>query len=193
MTEYVKYIESKKHIKCNKISFRDNDKYIFTLKKDDKKIYSMIREKDLFLTAFQLSVLQRESCMDCKYAKDKRVSDITIGDFWGIKKDKKINEEEIQKGISLVLINTEKGEKYFDSCKNKIYYEERTKEEAINGNAHLRRPSTKNKFREEFRKKYKKGNLVEVLKKILAKEMKEQKKIYYVTRIKKLIKQLIKK
>lgn len=46
--------------------------------------------------------------MNCKYATPSRVSDITIGDFWGIQDSKNINKVEKEKGISLVLINTKR-------------------------------------------------------------------------------------
>ena len=193
LTEYIKYIEKQKNVKCNKISFRDGEKYMFTLKNDNLTVYSKIREKDLYLTAFQMSLLQRESCMNCKYAKDIRVSDITIGDFWGIKQSGKINRIEMQKGISLVLINSEKGEKFFNNCKNNIYCEERDIKEAVEGNAHLRRPSISNELRIKFREQYKKGNFVEVLKSVLKIKMKEQKRNIYVGKVKRIMKKIIHK
>ena len=82
------------------------------------------------------------------------MSDITIGDFWGIQDSKNINKVEKEKGISLVLINTKKGKEFFNKCATKIFCEERKTEEAINGNAHLRRSSAKNNFRLKFREKY---------------------------------------
>lgn len=51
-------------------------------------------------------------CENCKYQALPRFGDLTIGDFWGYsKRDKDIDTK---KGISVVLINNEKGKKYFD-------------------------------------------------------------------------------
>ena len=83
------------------------------------------------------SMLQRESCLYCKYAKEERVSDITLGDFWKVSTNNKITEKDREKGISLVLINTKKGEDFFEKCKNDVFYQERKIEEAVKGNPHL--------------------------------------------------------
>ena len=45
--------------------------------------------------------IYRENCYTCPYATKERVSDISIGDFWGI--DNQKFSKEINKGISLIL------------------------------------------------------------------------------------------
>lgn len=64
----------------------------------------------------------RPSCFDCKYRGIHRHSDITVGDFWGIKR---IDKKELKNGISAVLINSDKGNYYFESIKNRLYIEKR--------------------------------------------------------------------
>ena len=49
----------------------------------------------------------RLSCFQCQYTNLQRYSDITVGDFWGYEKYKTIQRS--NKGISKILINTEKG------------------------------------------------------------------------------------
>lgn len=61
-----------------------------------------------YFNAFLWGYSQRKVCFQCKYAQPKRVSDMTIGDFWGI--DELIPEMNDKKGTSLVLCNTEKGD-----------------------------------------------------------------------------------
>ena len=59
----------------------------------------------------------RRSCGICPYANIKRVSDITIGDFWGWEKlGLSINND--NKGLNLVLINTKKGKSFFTKIKD---------------------------------------------------------------------------
>ncbi len=173
LTNYIEYLEKKYKRKANNLIFRDSEKYVFRLFDKNEIICNIIREKDLYLTAFQLSILQRESCMNCKYATPNRVSDITIGDFWGIQDSEKINKEEKEKGISLALINTEKGKKFFEICSPKIFLENRKIEEAVNGNAHLRRSSSKNELRIKFREKYN-GDFVYTIKRVLRLKMIKQ-------------------
>ena len=48
----------------------------------------------------------RDCCYECKF-RDNHFSDITLADFWGYRElDASINDE---KGISLLIANTEKG------------------------------------------------------------------------------------
>lgn len=56
---------------------------------------------------FGKNYILRPSCYKCPFANTNRVSDITIGDFWGIKKNYLNFDDE--KGISLMLANSEKG------------------------------------------------------------------------------------
>lgn len=77
----------------------------------------------------------RESCFHCKYKVIPRITaDLTIGDFWGIKNQ---SEEDMFKGISVLLINSEKGEKIFDKVNNRFTYNEYCIEDVIPGNPAL--------------------------------------------------------
>jgi len=57
-------------------------------------------------------VVLRPSCFNCQFASKERCGDITIGDFWGVEKIKQ--ELDTQNGISLVLVNTQKGQSLFE-------------------------------------------------------------------------------
>lgn len=57
--------------------------------------------------------IHRDSCFNCPFTNTIRVGDISIGDFWGWEKHyKEFNDE---KGVSVVLINSEKGKELFES------------------------------------------------------------------------------
>ena len=61
----------------------------------------------------------RKSCGKCHFTNTKRPSDITIADFWGWEKtDSNFNAD--NKGVSLVLLNTEKGRKLFENVKDRM-------------------------------------------------------------------------
>lgn len=61
----------------------------------------------------------RKSCGNCHFIRLKRPSDITIADFWGWEKtDPKFNAD--NKGVSLVLLNTEKGRKLFENVRDRM-------------------------------------------------------------------------
>lgn len=61
----------------------------------------------------------RHSCGKCHFANTKRPSDITIADYWGWEKtDRNINKDD--KGVSLILVNTEKGRELFEKVKDRM-------------------------------------------------------------------------
>lgn len=124
------------------IQFRNNNKFIFTLKNNNNEnIFIRDLNNDLYMKGFFNGTTFRPCCYTCKYACNKRISDITIGDFWGVKSDNISNPE---LGVSLALINTNKGEYIFNQCKNNLYYEKQSIDTAIKGNEQLRHPYNKN-------------------------------------------------
>lgn len=69
-----------------------------------------------FSTLFYRDITFRTSCHYCYYKSIDRVSDITLGDYWGIDQlDKKFNDD---KGVSLILVNSDKGKAFFEKCLN---------------------------------------------------------------------------
>lgn len=90
-----------------------------------------------YITAFMSGVIFRTNCYSCPYAQSKRSGDLTIADFWGLG-DSKIPTE---KGVSLILTNTIKGMQMMKMIASHIYFEERSLEEAIQGNGQLNNPS----------------------------------------------------
>ena len=58
----------------------------------------------------------RESCYNCSQKGVDRVSDITLADFWGINNE--IPAIDDNKGVSFVIIHSEKGHLLFNEIKN---------------------------------------------------------------------------
>lgn len=72
-----------------------------------------------FTFLFYSHIMFRHSCGRCHYANTRRPSDITLADFWGWEKvNPKFNKDD--KGVSLVLINTEKGQRLFEAVKDNM-------------------------------------------------------------------------
>ena len=91
-------------------------------------------------------LISRPSCERCPYASLERVSDITIGDHWSVQTvDADFYSED---GVSLVFVNTEKGQKLFDNAAESIHYQERTPEQCLQPN--LQRPTPANAKRSSF-------------------------------------------
>lgn len=67
----------------------------------------------------------RPSCYDCPAKSGKSQSDITLGDFWGIQE---IHPElDDDKGLSLVLVNSEKGANLMKNSECEIWNEDYAK------------------------------------------------------------------
>lgn len=68
---------------------------------------------------FYLSLMNRKSCSNCHFTNLHHPSDITIADFWGVEKqDDKFGSD--NKGTSLILINTPKGNELFQRVEKKF-------------------------------------------------------------------------
>ena len=85
------------------------------------KHYYETKDQSNFTKGYlQTGVYCRPSCYDCKFKGYPRISDITLADFWGVEKVNTSMEKNL--GTSLVMINSEKGEAYFEEVKKRINY-----------------------------------------------------------------------
>lgn len=125
--------------------------YFLSIACENKVIYE--NENDPYILAFLDGLTFRESCYNCKYATSRRVSDITICDFWGLGK---IQEENFDKerGVSGVMLNTKKGVELFESCSNEMECIERNSFELISGNGQLKKAFRRTRPRNFFLKNY---------------------------------------
>ena len=105
---------------------------------------------DTFVPGFLSDYFLRESCYTCPYATEKRQGDITLGDYWGYKETPPEFIEDDDKGISLVIINSEKGKNAFRSIRREIAFAKRTMDDAKRGNPVLYKPSNKPDDYREF-------------------------------------------
>lgn len=101
--------------------------------------YSSEPHKDMYYRAFLDGISYRKSCYHCPFARKERISDITIGDFWGIK-DTASLPLEISDGISVLLPSSEKGKALIEAAKPNLSIYERSINEAVAGNSQLRSP-----------------------------------------------------
>lgn len=94
---------------------------------------------------FFQGAISRENCFTCPYARSTRVSDLTLGDYWGIKKMHPEyltgeNKFSLKKGVSCVLVNTQKGEKVLMACADSADIRESSLEKASAQNEQLKNP-----------------------------------------------------
>lgn len=139
------------------VKFRDPKRgEVLAINEGGKEIYKRGYREDPFLYAFMYGDLFADSCYNCLYAGDTRVSDMTIGDFWGL--GKKIPFDRKVSRISCVLINTPKGKKLFENLSSFLEFEERPTEEAVEGNSQLQHAASVGVHRDQMIAYYKQGN-----------------------------------
>lgn len=93
----------------------------------------------------------RHSCGKCHFCNTVRPSDITLADFWGWEKtDSNFNADD--KGVNLVLINTEKGRRLFEAVQNDLNVIPVAMENCLQPN--LQHPSVIHSKRDKFERDY---------------------------------------
>lgn len=99
---------------------------------DNGKEYYGEGHDDHYRRGYHWNMYERPSCYDCKFKEIPRNSDITLGDFWGVEKVAPDLEQNL--GTSLVLLNTAKGEKFFEKIRSKLECREFGLDDIIPGN-----------------------------------------------------------
>ncbi len=157
--EYKRLLEWENGGKLTSVQFRSkkyewnransNKGFLFTTGKstevqEDNRFYQLF---------FQLGTITRPSCSQCHFADIRRVSDLTIGDYFGI--EKYSPEWFNPLGVSVILVNSSKGDDLFHQCRQDLIVEERPKEETLCEQQRLREPSkfpeVRHLFWEEYR------------------------------------------
>lgn len=96
---------------------------------------------DPYYSRFLAGDTYREACYQCKYCTPERVGDITIGDYWGIEKEHP--KFFSTKGVSCVLINTDKGINAWNSSASLFYTLESEFERVARHNGNLLHPTVR--------------------------------------------------
>lgn len=144
--KYVDWVEKKYKGKIIRYDFRNKENSKFSrlikiqLKRREKVKSTMIDPRiDPYFKAFLNNETLSESCYKCRYRNRKRIGDITLGDFWGLKK--LYPEFYDNNGISLVLLNTEKGKRLIRSVISKFDFVESDYASALSLNRSLEETS----------------------------------------------------
>jgi len=184
--EYLKLCEKKNkkkisnHICRSKINGWHNHTEVNIFKDgqiDYKSYYSQ-----LFKNMFHSHIILRPSCHNCKYTNLSRPSDITIADFWDI--DKSIPDFDDDNGVSLVLVNTEKGKCLFKAIEKNIIKRKSNIQDCIQPN--LEQPTKPSLKREEFWNEYQKNGFEFVIKKHFGYGLKADTKRFILNTLKKI-------
>ena len=148
---FIQWLKTKNDIKeysfrSKKVSWRGNSCMV---KLQDGTELKNDRIASSFMNLYYSGNITRKSCYTCPCASEKRISDVTIGDFWGIE-ETDIHAFEDHLGISMVIPNTDKGKHLMDNCEASI----QKTEIVTSKQPQLRTPSGTPVDRNEFWKIY---------------------------------------
>lgn len=107
---------------------------------------------DKYTIGFLKGLTYTNNCYECNYASQSRVSDITIGDSWG----SEIDIIETKKGLSLMLVQTDKGKNLLERADVALFDVDKYK--AMDNNGQLVEPMKRPKSRESFFKEMSSNN-----------------------------------
>ncbi len=80
---------------------------------------AILKDDDIYQMAYHPHLMCPIHCEKCKFQSLPRYGDITIGDFWGLRKKEK--DLFVDDGISAVLINNDRGDFLFNSINESVF------------------------------------------------------------------------
>lgn len=151
---------------------------------ENGKEYSSRSSENLFMNLFVGDYISRLSCENCKFKGYSRVSDITLGDFWGIWDiDQEMDDD---KGTSVILVQSEKGVQLWNSIKERMKWKAVTLEQASLQNPSMLTPSKAKECRDEVLEMIRRGE-IEACEKLF-----EKREPTFLQRVKGKVKRILK-
>lgn len=153
-SEYLRLLEAESGKRICEVKFRSKDRgwsrgesgriFLYRLEgessfREDGRFY------DLF---FNRRTIMRPSCAACRFTDLHRPSDITAADCWGIEKYAPALYDRL--GVSLVMVNSERGASIFEKMRGDMIVAERPVDEILKEQPRLSRPVQYDGRREEF-------------------------------------------
>jgi len=133
---YMASMEHRHRAKTNKVVFRRKafgwKHFSMALSFDNDTEYCRVLSEDPFMFGFLGNIYLRPSCHACNFSRLPRVADISLGDFWGVGDHHP--EWDNDQGTSLVLVQTTKGQKALDACRDSLVVHEADLTLAIRSN-----------------------------------------------------------
>ena len=149
--KYIKELETKYDDKLENFNFRDNtsgwSSYSYTANFKNNT-FTELSGNNSYSKLFLSDIALRESCYNCNFKLGNKYSDITLGDFWGVKD--KYPEMYNKEGVSAIIVNTNKGLDIFNSINKDMEYKECNIGDILSGNPSLKKSGIKPSKRDMF-------------------------------------------
>lgn len=150
--KYKLNLEKKYNSSAQRIAFREKNKgwklysveFLFKNLTEYRKIFI----NDVYMKGFLKDLYLRPSCYECKAKNYSSGSDIVLADYWGVQN--KHPEFDDDKGVSLILISSQKGKEIFNKINNNMSFLKTDLDYAVINNSCIIKSVKYNNKREEF-------------------------------------------
>ncbi len=163
--KYVRHWEETKRSKVVAVQFRNKEKgwrpYSLVLSFENGEEYRALCTEDLYCRGFVSDYFLRQSCYDCHAKGERHGADITLGDLWGVQNVCASMDD--NKGTSLVLLNTAKGEELFCEVNGDMDIRQVDFDGAIQHNPSYHHSSSRKVNRNLFMKEIHKKPIIDLL------------------------------
>lgn len=162
-SDYIEFIQKRKTLKSINMRYKQKswDNSQVKLVYSDGKCDVGGRRARLWLDMAFSRFISRPSCYSCRFTSFEREGDITIGDYWGVKKF--YPDFYDKQGVSLVFVNTVKGQKILTELRDKFFIKELDRQKC--SQPRLCSPISRHARRDEFWLDYHKNGFEYIIKK----------------------------
>lgn len=162
---YLDEVKKQYHSELEKIEFRNKEKgwknYLINIQFSDGQQYSELFYNNHFMKMFLDNIDLRPSCYGCKFKSLPRISDMTIGDSWGI--ENCMPEMDDDKGTSVILVHSSSGEKMLEAIRENLIVREANLDEILPPTADSRKSVEMHPNRKKYWEGVKRGEGFEIL------------------------------
>lgn len=148
--KYLAHKSSEKNLKLAKVCFRDKSsgwrRYSISMNfksETSESEYKKCFKNEPYMNMFIFNKILRPSCHKCSFKGISRQADITLADFWGSGLKKMAPSMNDNKGCSLVIIHSQKGQEIFDALGDKLESIEVSPNKALKGNPMMTKSAIK--------------------------------------------------
>ena len=154
--DYLSYLQRKTRRTVGNVNFRDkraagwHESKMTVRDRLGLPIVRDAKNKNPYFLLFSNQIISRPSCHQCRYASLSRPGDLTLGDYWGV--EKHFAEYDDDKGITLFMVNSPKGQSVWEDIKSDTVYLELTQDQCLQPS--LCHPPAKGYHRDAFWSEY---------------------------------------
>lgn len=115
---------------------------------NDGCTYKKLARKDAYMRCFLKNLILRPSCYNCQFKGESVQGDLTVGDFWNVSNVEGFCDD--NRGVSMVLVNNQKGSMWFKRIEKSLWYKQVDKELVRICNPSLFESASQNPERKDF-------------------------------------------